>query len=82
MGNGDAPRITAIDAERELIKLMRAIDCVNGPFHRGRRAASSVAPARVVQNYWLPPLVRAAIEVVRGYAHETWPEWACADELE
>ena len=28
------------------------------------------------------PLVRAAIEVVRGYAHETWPDWACADELE
>ena len=28
------------------------------------------------------PLVRAAIDVVRGYAHETWPEWACADEFE
>jgi DNA-binding transcriptional LysR family regulator len=27
------------------------------------------------------PLVRAAIEIVRGYAHETWPEWACGDEL-
>lgn len=28
------------------------------------------------------PLVRAAIDVVQGYARETWPDWACADELE
>ena len=28
------------------------------------------------------PLVRAAIEVVQGYARETWPDWACQDELE
>jgi len=26
-------------------------------------------------------LVRGAIEEVRRYAHETFPEWACADEL-
>ena len=27
------------------------------------------------------PLVRSLIEVVQGYARETWPEWACRDEL-
>jgi DNA-binding transcriptional LysR family regulator len=27
------------------------------------------------------PLVRALIDVVQGYARETWPEWACADEM-
>jgi DNA-binding transcriptional LysR family regulator len=27
------------------------------------------------------PLVRAACEVVQGYAREMWPEWACGDEL-
>lgn len=26
-------------------------------------------------------LVRAVIEGVRNYSHETWPDWACADEL-
>ena len=25
-------------------------------------------------------LVQAAIDVVQGYAKETWPRWSCADE--
>ena len=27
-------------------------------------------------------LVRALVEEVQGYARETWPDWACQDELE
>ncbi len=28
------------------------------------------------------PLVRAVIEAVRNYSHDTWPDWAVADKLE